>query len=317
MIFFLLWTMSFLGNGCVIYIFLTTKSIRTPTNMFIVNLAFSDMCMMTTQGLPVAINAFVQDYWMWGATVCQVYACIGGIFGTCSIMTMVVIGFDRYNVIVKGFSGTKITGGKAAGILFAIWTYSILGCCPPFFGWGGYSLEGLLVTCSYDYLTEDWNHKSYILYAFINNYALPMLIVIYFYSQIVKAVISHESALKAQAKKMNVESLRSNADSNAESAEIRIAKVAITNVCLWAGIWSPYAIIVMVACFGNRAAVSPLVSQLPSFFAKTASCLNPIVFAISHPKYREALTQKIPCLGIREEASDTATHAQSMKTENA
>jgi len=32
-------------------------------------------------------------------------------------MTMVVIGFDRYNVIVKGFSGTKITGGKAAGIL--------------------------------------------------------------------------------------------------------------------------------------------------------------------------------------------------------
>jgi hypothetical protein len=29
--------------------------------------------------------------------------------------------------------------------------------------------------------------------------------------QIVKAVISHESALKAQAKKMNVESLRSNA----------------------------------------------------------------------------------------------------------
>jgi hypothetical protein len=28
--------------------------------MFIVNLAFSDMCMFTTQGLPVAINAFVQ-----------------------------------------------------------------------------------------------------------------------------------------------------------------------------------------------------------------------------------------------------------------
>ena len=66
------------------------------------------------------------------------------------------------------------------------------------------------MTCSYDYLTEDWNHKSYVLYAFILNYALPMVIVIFFYSQIVKAVISHETALKAQAKKMNVESLRSN-----------------------------------------------------------------------------------------------------------
>jgi len=43
--------------------------------------------------------------------------------------------------------------------------------------------------------------------------------------QIVKAVVMHEAALKAQAKKMNVDSLRSNADDGKESAEIRIAKV--------------------------------------------------------------------------------------------
>ena len=55
-------------------------------------------------------------------------------------MTMVVIGFDRYNVIVKGFSGTKITAGKAAGLLLGIWAYAIIGCCPPFLGWGGYAL---------------------------------------------------------------------------------------------------------------------------------------------------------------------------------
>lgn len=70
-------------------------------------------------------------------------------------------------------------------------------------------LEGLYITCSYDYLSEDWNHKSFILYAFIFNYVVPMLFVIFFYSQIVVAVVSHEKALKAQAKKMNVDSLRS------------------------------------------------------------------------------------------------------------
>jgi len=62
------------------------------------------------------------------------------LLGTCSIMTMVVIGYDRYNVIVKGFSGTKITGPKAAGILLILWAYSVVGCFPPFFGWGGYAL---------------------------------------------------------------------------------------------------------------------------------------------------------------------------------
>jgi r-opsin len=40
----------------------------------------------------------------------------------------------------------------------------------------------------------------------------------------VKAVVMHEAALKAQAKKMNVESLRSG-DQSGESAEIKIAKV--------------------------------------------------------------------------------------------
>ena len=40
---------------------------RTPSNMFVVNLAFSDLCMMTTMGLPVIVNAFTQRYWMWGA----------------------------------------------------------------------------------------------------------------------------------------------------------------------------------------------------------------------------------------------------------
>ena len=71
-------------------------------------------------------------------------------------------------------------------------------------------LEGLFMTCSYDYLSEDWNRKSFILYAFIFNYCFPMLMVIFYYTQIVRAVVAHESALKAQAKKMNVESLRSN-----------------------------------------------------------------------------------------------------------
>jgi len=41
-----------------------------------------------------------------------VYAMLGGIFGTISILSMVVIGYDRYNVICKGFNGVKITAGK-------------------------------------------------------------------------------------------------------------------------------------------------------------------------------------------------------------
>ena len=57
--FFLLWMVSFIGNGCVIYIFLKVKHLRTPSNMLVVTLALSDFIMMNTQGPPLFINVFI------------------------------------------------------------------------------------------------------------------------------------------------------------------------------------------------------------------------------------------------------------------
>ncbi|CAB4056322.1 OPN4 [Lepeophtheirus salmonis] len=303
--FFFLWLMNFFGNGLVIFIFSKVKSLRTPTNMFVINLAISDLIMMTSMGPPVTINIFLQRYWAWGVFGCKLYGCVGAVCGVVSILTMVVIGYDRYNVIVKGFNGTKITAGKALIIIMSIWGYSIaISALALFDIWGGYTVEGLLFTCSYDYLTDDANNVSYILFTCFFMYLLPMSLVFFFYSSIVKAVWAHEMTLKQQAKKMNVESLRSNVDTHAESAEIRIAKVAVTNVSLWAGIWSPYTIVVLMAVMGSKSSITPLISQLPSFIAKTASCLNPMVYAMSHPKYREALMREVPCLGIEEETPE-------------
>lgn len=317
-LFFFLWMISFVGNGCVIYIFLKVKSLRTPTNMFVINLALADLLMMTTMGPTVTINVFVQRYWLWGPFGCKLYGFTGAVMGVVSICSMVVIGYDRYNVIVKGFNGVKITAGKALGILVAIWGYSIGISLPPLLDiWGGFTVEGMLFTCSYDYLAQDWNRKSYVLFGFFFCYVIPMTLVFFFYSSIVKAVWAHEAALKAQAKKMNVDSLRSNANSSAESAEVRIAKVAVTNVSLWAGIWTPYAFVVVTAIMGGEATITPLMSQLPSFIAKTASCLNPIIYAMSHPKYREALMKEMPCLGIEEEDSDAQTKQETVKSEKA
>ena len=178
---------------------------------------------------------------------------------------MVVIGYDRYNVIVKGFSGRKISGGMAFGILSCIWAYSILISSAPFVGWGDYMAEGLLITCTYDFLSPGMNERTFILFAYIFNYFFPMFLISVFYSSIVKAVIAHEAALRAQAKKMNVDSLRSAGKDNEESAEVKIAKVAITNVLLWFCIWTPYAAVCSLPILGYLAALSPLVSQIPSF----------------------------------------------------
>ena len=58
-----------------------TSKVLFQSNIFIVNLAFSDLMMMTTQALPVGINAFASDSWIWSSFGCKLYACLGGIFG--------------------------------------------------------------------------------------------------------------------------------------------------------------------------------------------------------------------------------------------
>lgn len=308
-------------NASILYVFVTAKSLRSAvsmfffqskihpnifalnfqSNIFTVNLALSDFLMMLTHCPLVSMNIFMSKFFLWGKYGCYLYACLGGIFGTTSILTMVAIGWERYNIIVKGMASQPITLMKALIIVAFIWIYAIISACPPFFfQWGGYNLEGLLYTCTYDFLTEDWNHQSFILATFVNHWLLPMLLIVYFYSRIVKAVIAHEAALKAQAKKMGLKSIKYEG-SDQDSAEIRIAKVATTNVLIWALAWTPYAMVCLIGCFGNRSIITPLVSQIPAFFAKTACCFNPMVFALSHPKLRQAMAEKLPCLGIKED----------------
>jgi len=70
-------------------------------------------------------------------------------------------------------------------------------------------LEGLLTTCSFDYLNDNPWDKSFVAFIFTCAYLFPLSILIMCYSKIVSTVFAHEKTLRDQAKKMNVESLRS------------------------------------------------------------------------------------------------------------
>lgn len=104
---------------------------------------------------------------------------------------------------------------------------------------------------------------------------------------------------------MNVESLRSNQGSNAESAEVKIAKAAITICFLFVAAWTPYGnfiwnrkmdlkcrqfkfegVMALIGAFGNKALLTPGVTMIPACACKFVACLDPYVYAISHPRYR-------------------------------
>lgn len=62
---FCLGIVSFIGNGLVIFIFTSTKTLRTPSNLLVVNLAFSDFMMMTCMSPPMVVNCYYET-WTFG-----------------------------------------------------------------------------------------------------------------------------------------------------------------------------------------------------------------------------------------------------------
>ena len=49
--------------------------------------------------------------------------------------------------------------------------------------------------------------------------------------------------------------------------------------------------------------------------SKIHTKFSPLVFALSHPKYRQALMEKLPCLGIGEKSADGGTQMQAVKAD--
>ncbi|KAL9699301.1 hypothetical protein quinque_002742 [Culex quinquefasciatus] len=130
---------------------------------------------------------------------------------------------------------------------------STLGCQRE----GQWDHRGYLTSCTFDYLTNTFDNRMFVGTIFTFSYVLPMSLIIYYYSQIVSHVVNHEKALREQAKKMNVDSLRSNQNQANSSVEVRIAKAAITVCFLFVASWTPYAVLALIGAFGDKSLLTP------------------------------------------------------------
>ncbi|GFS12641.1 rhodopsin [Elysia marginata] len=185
-----------MGNLLVMYIFGTTKSLRTPSNMFVVNLSMSDFIFSIIMGFPLMTISSFNRKWIFGKVACELYGLVGGVFGLMSINTLAVIAFDRYNVIARPIKASRTLSYKRAFMmLMVVWTWSSTWTLPPLFGWGAYIPEGFQTSCTFDYLTMDLSTRSYILCLYILGFAVPLFIIMFCYFHIYKAVAAHEKAV--------------------------------------------------------------------------------------------------------------------------
>nr|XP_057907947.1 melanopsin-A-like isoform X3 [Doryrhamphus excisus] len=288
------------GNFLVIYAFSRSRSLRTPANMFIINLAITDLLMCVTQS-PIFFTSSMHKRWIFGEKACELYAFCGALFGICSMITLTVIAIDRYFVITRPLSSIGVLSRKRAlVILAAAWMYSLGWSLPPFFGWSAYVPEGLLTSCTWDYMTFTPSVRAYTMLLFIFVFFLPLLIIICCYIFIFRAIRTTNKAVgKVNGSVHSHTATRDSAKTfHRLQNEWKMAKIALIVILLYVVSWSPYSTVALTAFAGYADMLTPYMNSVPAVIAKASAIHNPIIYAITHPKYRVALAKYIPCLGV-------------------
>ena len=124
-------------------------------------------------------------------------------------------------------------------------------------------------------------------------FLVPLGIIIFCYVNIVRAVVNQHKEMSKHADKLKAKTAK---EEKERKQEIQTAKIAATTIGLFLLSWLPYTGISLLGILGFDQYVTPLSCMLPVLFAKTSAMYNPLVYALSHPRYRAALCDRFPSL---------------------
>ncbi|XP_073494346.1 melanopsin-B-like isoform X3 [Phyllobates terribilis] len=280
-----------IGNLLVLYAFYCNKKLRTAPNYFIMNLAISDLLMSATQAPVCFMNSFNRQ-WILDGIACNIYAFCGALFGITSMMTLLAIAVDRYLVITKPLQSIQWSSKKRTmQVIVLVWLYSLVWSMAPLLGWSSYVPEGLMISCTWDYVTSTTANKSYTMMLCCCVFFIPLLVILHCYLLMFLAIRSTSR---------NVQKLASCGRQTFLSPSIKnewkMAKIAFVIIAVYVLSWSPYACVTLIAWAGHGKSLTPYSKTVPAVIAKASAIYNPIIYGIIHPKYRETIHKTVPCL---------------------
>lgn len=124
---------SLIGNVCTCAVIARDKSMRTPTNCYLMNLAITDL--MTALLVPIEIYMiWVPDFYPLGEEGCRIHFLMWDLLCNCSVLTILAFTIERYLVIAKPFLRQRLVLNSRVFKIVAInWILSCVFSFPSIF----------------------------------------------------------------------------------------------------------------------------------------------------------------------------------------
>ncbi|XP_061674182.1 neuropeptide FF receptor 1 like 2 [Syngnathoides biaculeatus] len=298
--YFFIFLLCMVGNMLVCLIVLGNHHMRTVTNLFILNLAISDL-LVGIFCIPTTLVDNLITGWPFSNVVCKMSGFVQGVSVSASVFTLVAIAVERFRCIVYLHNKSTIVTAKAA--IGFIWILAMVIMCPA-----AVALTVEEVPLHYMVYNDDLNHtlplytcyenfanpkmtKVYTAVLFAHIYMIPLIIITLMYGNI-GAKLCSSGVANRMSQETNIQARsRRRGKPVFSQKKIQAIKMLILVTLLFMLSWLPLWTVMMMADYAGleRDQLDLLTSYIFPFahwLAFANSSINPIIYGYYNENFK-------------------------------
>ncbi|CAH1250267.1 MTNR1A [Branchiostoma lanceolatum] len=271
--FILLTLFSVVGNLLVIFVIVRSRRLRTRLNLFIVNIAVSDLLFTVLYG-PVSAVSVARSGELRSHAVYVVTGVVGLLSCYESVLSAVLIAVSRCVRITKSHRYDDLFSRKRCVVVVSVsWLVAFLCTSPLLAGFGKPGFNPILLTCDYDSVAS----FGYIISIILRIAIICNVIIIVSYVMIYRKVKASSARVRGD-----------------RPSENRIPPMVLSQIKNMAAIYVAFNICVtpevLVDIMTYKTGDSLRLLNLVARIVFTCnSCVNPIIYTVGNKEFRNEL----------------------------
>nr|XP_005168713.1 KISS1 receptor b isoform X1 [Danio rerio] len=301
------------GNLIVIYVVIKNQQMKTVTNLYIVNLATTDILFLVCC-VPFTATVYVLPSWIFGDFMCRLVNYLQQVTAQATCITLSAMSVDRFYVTVYPLQSLHHrTPQMALSVCTTIWICSSLLSVPIALY---QHTESSYWFGPQTYCTETFpsviHKRVYLLYSFLAVYLLPLITICMCYTFMLKRMAQ---ATVQPVQGCNQISLQTSSE-RAEAVRSRVSRMVVVMVLLFLLCWGPIQILILLQAFcAEDVSRSYTLYKLKIWahgMSYSNSSINPVIYAFMGANFRKAFRSVCPLIFKRRSTEPLATYNREM-----
>jgi len=339
-----------IGNSLVLLSVYRYRPMRTVVNLFLVNLACSDLLFAIFSLFDTV--AYMKDGWYAGVGSCKVQSYLIEVFYTCSILTLVAVSFERYLAICHPH--LKARSRKQTMVVIGItWAVSIGFCAVLLYAYRIRTVNNAPVCENLQWSKSD--RRIFYTVHSIFVYLIPLTIMICAHHKISKIIAAHKvPGSKVPSPKANESEVNRNGLStscieddkkSAEEKQVifdtpkensgtklrrvlsrrktsskykqirsrkKVIKILVTVTMTFFILWTPFIVTRMILYYDLP--VHVYVWRGTQLLILSSTAVNGLIYAFMSPQFRRCFKNILPCFGSEVQQGEPTSRAKELNS---